>query len=53
MLSTYQVLNNAKMTEKKRYRRITREAGIKGKGSLKHNLPRRVLVCEQQLIVCC
>ena len=53
MLSTYQVLNKAKMTEKKRYRRITREAGVKGKGSLKHNLPRRVLVCEQRLIVCC
>lgn len=47
------VLNKAKMTKKKRYRRITREAGVKGKGSLKHKLPRRVLVCEQWLIVCC
>ena len=37
----------------KKYRRITMEAGVKGKGSLKHNLPRRVLVCEQWLIVCC
>ena len=54
MLSTYRVLNKAKMTEKKKkYRRITMEAGVKGKGSLKHNLPRRVLVCEQWLIVCC
>ena len=32
--------------QKKRYRRITREAGVKGKCSLKHNLPRRVLVCQ-------